>query len=136
MPDYAEFIQKYPTYDKTHDVDELRDRDYSRLDRLGQVYLDYTGAGLYAESQLRLHQQLLAENVFGNPHSTNPTSLAATRLIESARQNLLQFFNADPAEYTVMKIAVLGADSYPYRFDLIGNRADSQNRLRQIDPGT
>ena len=37
----------------THDIDELRERDYGRLDRLGQVYLDYTGGGLYAESQLR-----------------------------------------------------------------------------------
>ena len=63
MPDYPEFIQKYPAYDKTHDLDELRDRDYARLDRSGQVYLDYTGGGLYAESQMRLHQQLLAEHV-------------------------------------------------------------------------
>ena len=78
MHDYAEFIQKYPAYDRTHDIDELRDRDYPRLDRTGQVYLDYTGGGLYAESQLKLHQQVLAEHIFGNPHSSNPTSRAAT----------------------------------------------------------
>ncbi len=102
MHDYAEFVRKYPTYDKTHDLDELRQRDYSRLDRLGQVYLDYTGGGLYANSQLRAHQQVLAENVYGNPHSSNPTSQAATRLVESARQTILQFFNADPDEYTVI----------------------------------
>ena len=142
MPDYAEFIQKYPTYDKTHDVDELRDRDYSRLDRLGQVYLDYTGAGLYAESQLRLHQQLLAENVFGNPHSTNPTSLAATRLIESARQNLLQFFNADPAEYTVIftqnasgALKLVG-ESYPFgpgaHYLLTFDNHNSVNGIREF----
>ena len=45
MPTYADFVQKYPAYDRTHDIDELRDRDYARLDQLGQVYLDYTGAG-------------------------------------------------------------------------------------------
>jgi selenocysteine lyase/cysteine desulfurase len=102
MTSYAEFVQKYPSYDKTHDLDELRQRDYARLDRLSQVYLDYTGGGLYADSQIRAHQELLAGNIFGNPHSSNPSSAAATRLIGSARQEVLQFFRADPDEYTVI----------------------------------
>ena len=120
MHEYAEFVQKYPAYDKTHDLDELRERDYGRLDRLGQIYLDYTGAGLYAESQLRLHQKLLTESVFGNPHSSNPTSQAATHLIESTRQSILDFFKADPAEYTVVfSLNASGAlklvgESYPF----------------------
>ena len=99
MPGYQEFIQHYPAYDRTHDLDELRERDYARLDRLGQVYLDYTGGSLYAESQVRRHQELLAGSVFGNPHSSNPTSLAATQLIESARLRVLRFFHASPEEY-------------------------------------
>jgi len=121
MHDYAEFVQKYPAYDRTHDLDELRERDYARLDRLGQIYLDYTGGGLYAESQVRAHQKVLAENVFGNPHSTNPTSQAATHLIESTRQSILEFFNADPAEYTVIfSLNASGAlklvgESYPFQ---------------------
>ena len=48
-PAYADFVQSYPFYDTTHDIDELRQSEYSRLDRLGQIYLDYTGGGLYAE---------------------------------------------------------------------------------------
>ncbi len=99
MPGYAEFVQKYPAYDSTHDLDELRERDYARLDRLGQVYLDYTGGSLYGELQIRHHQQLLARNVFGNPHSSNPTSMVATRLVESARARVLGFFNASADEY-------------------------------------
>jgi hypothetical protein len=39
------------------------------------VYLDYTGGGLYAESQLRDHMALLSGHVFGNPHSKNLTSM-------------------------------------------------------------
>ena len=95
-------------------------RDYARLDRLGQIYLDYTGGGLYAESQVRAHQKVLAETVFGNPHSSNPTSQAATRLIESTRRSILEFFHADPAEYTVIfsqnasgALKLVG-ESYPF----------------------
>jgi len=101
-PAYADFVQSYPLYDTTHDIDELRQREYSRLDRLGHIYLDYTGGGLYAESQIHRHHEMLDENVFGNPHSSNPTSLVVTRLIESAREYVLQFFNASPEEYVVI----------------------------------
>jgi len=37
--------------------------------------------------------------VFGNPHSSNPTSQTATQLVEHAREYVLNFFNADPEEY-------------------------------------
>ena len=142
MPEYADFVQKYPTYDKTHDIDELRDRDYARLDRTGQIYLDYTGGGLYADSQMRLHQQVLAEHVFGNPHSSNPTSLAATRLIESTRATVLQFFNADPAESTVIFTQTasgalkLVGESYPFepgsRYLLTFDNHNSVNGIREF----
>src|SRR6266536_325986 len=78
----AAFRRDYPAFDGTRALDELRATEYARMDALGQVYLDYTGGGLYAESQLREHMALLTDNVFGNPHSTNPTSLAMTRLVE------------------------------------------------------
>ncbi|KAF0109209.1 MAG: hypothetical protein FD146_253 [Anaerolineaceae bacterium] len=102
MPSYPDFVSKYPAYDKTHNLDDLREREYGRLDRLGQVYLDYTGGGLYADSQVRRHLDLLLGSVFGNPHSSNPTSLAATQLIESARRAVLDFFHAPPDEYIVV----------------------------------
>ena len=73
-----DFLERCPAYTAAAHLDGLRAGEYSRLDRLGHVYLDYTGGGLYAESQLRSHLQLLADNVFGNPHSNNPTSLAMT----------------------------------------------------------
>jgi selenocysteine lyase/cysteine desulfurase len=79
-------------------LDELRRAQYSRLDAGGHVYLDYAGGGLYAESQLREHFELLRGGVFGNPHSLNPTSAASTALLEraragsSARARVLQSF--------------------------------------------
>ncbi len=142
MRAYAEFVQKYPEYDRTHDLDELREREYTRLDRLGQIYLDYTGGGLYAELQLRDHQKVLAENVFGNPHSSNPTSQVATRLIENTRQTILQFFNADSTEYTVIfALNASGAlklvgESYPFEpgshYLLTFDNHNSVNGIREF----
>src|SRR5512143_2450834 len=100
-PGFAAFLAAYPAYSDTQLIDELRRTQYARLDAGEHVYLDYTGGGLYAESQLSQHQELLRQNVFGNPHSSNPTSLAATRLVEHAREHLLRFFRADPQEYEV-----------------------------------
>ena len=98
-PEFVAFLREYPTYPTTHIIDDLRAVEYARLNLGGHVYLDYTGGGLYADSQLRRHHRLLAEHVFGNPHSSNPSSQAATQLVEHAREYVLKFFNADPDEY-------------------------------------
>ena len=92
------FRRDHPGYADTGVLDELRRSDFARLDRGGHVYLDYTGGGLYAESQLREHMRLLENDVFGNPHSINPTSAASTELVERARASVLEFFNASPEE--------------------------------------
>ncbi|MFZ3078127.1 MAG: aminotransferase class V-fold PLP-dependent enzyme, partial [Bellilinea sp.] len=96
---HTQFLQNFPSYSNTHPLDELRQAEYSRLERLGQIYLDYTGGGLYSDRQVQAHLDLLQNNVFGNPHSTNPTSKAMTRRVESARRSVLSFFNASPDEY-------------------------------------
>ena len=44
--EFEKFIAAYPDYAKTEKLDELRANDYSRLDRLGHVYLDYTGEAI------------------------------------------------------------------------------------------
>ena len=96
MDAFQTFLEQYPAYADTASIDALRTKDYARLDRGRHVYLDYTGGGIYADSQIQQHHQLLHDHVFGNPHSSNPTSLAATQLVESARSSILDFFNADP----------------------------------------
>ena len=75
--------------------EDLRAREFSRLDKHGYVYLDYTGSALYAESHLRGHERFLEENVLGNPHSENPASAAATKIVEGTRRDVLDFFGAD-----------------------------------------
>lgn len=99
---FKAFQQAFPDYSLTQMLDELRGREYARLDRLGHVYLDYTGGGLYAESQIRDHMTILNSMVLGNPHSENLTSMAMTHLGEQARAYVLTYFNASPSEYVVI----------------------------------
>jgi len=117
--EYAAFLGAHPGYDAAG-IDALRETDYARLDRSGLVYLDYTGAGLYGQSQIDWHHGLLTEGVFGNPHSHNPTSMASTRLVEQARAAVLDFFRASPDEYEVVFTAnasgalKLVGEAYPF----------------------
>jgi molybdenum cofactor sulfurtransferase len=96
---YEAFLRAYPDYEKTLVLDDLRKKEYARLDKHRHVYLDYTGGGLHADSQVRDHMALLQADVFGNPHSMNPTSLPITQRIEATRRAVLDYFNASPDEY-------------------------------------
>ncbi len=102
MSDLQNFLIAYPTFKETENLDKLRLAQYSRLDKQQHVYLDYTGGGLYADGQLQQHMALLQENVFGNPHSLNPTSLAMTQLVDQARDYVLHYFNASADEYVAI----------------------------------
>src|SRR5690349_17031053 len=75
---YQRFLSAYPAFASTGRLDALRASEYTRLDEQGQVYLDYTGGGVYAEAQVREHVAMLSSGVFGNPHSKNLTSMAMT----------------------------------------------------------
>ena len=96
---FAAFVERYPSFNQTRILDEWRDTEYGRLDANGHIYLDYTGGGLYSESQLGEHMELLRSSVLGNPHSANPTSLATTELVEETRNYVLRYFKASPDEY-------------------------------------
>jgi selenocysteine lyase/cysteine desulfurase len=98
----SEFLAAYPDYASTARLDELRAAEYSYLDSGGHIYLDYTGAGLAADAQLRAQVQRLRGGCFGNPHSENPASVASTLLIEQAREAVLRYFNAPAEEYAVI----------------------------------
>lgn len=138
----AAFLEAYPSYQETAVLDRLRQSDYGRLDAQGHIYLDYTGGGLYAESQLEAHMKMLRENVFGNPHSHNPTSLAMTKLVEQARAYVLTYFNAPADEYTVIftpnasgALKLVG-ESYPFttnsHFALSADDHNSVNGIREF----
>lgn len=139
---FEAFRNTYPAYSTTHKLDYLRSTEYARLDRQGQVYLDYTGGGLYAESQLRYHIELLTGGVFGNPHSKNLTSMAMTALVEQAREYVLKYFNASADEYSVIftlnstGALKLVAEAYPFspgdNYLLAFDNHNSVNGIREF----
>ncbi len=139
---FASFRRDNPAYDRTVKLDTLRATGYARLDRKQQIYLDYTGGGLYDETLLRQYMDLLNTHVFGNPHSSNPTSFEMTKLVESARSYVLKFFNASPEEYEVIfTLNASGAlklvgESYPFepgdRYLLTFDNHNSVNGIREF----
>ncbi len=117
--DHVQSGQRFKVNEK--DFEEVRAREFGRLDAGGHVYLDYTGSGLYAECQLRQNDAFLEHHVLGNPHSENPTSASATERVEGARADVLDFFGADPQEYAVVftsnasNALKLVGESFPFR---------------------
>jgi selenocysteine lyase/cysteine desulfurase len=123
-------------------LDELRATEYARLDESGQVYLDYTGGSLYADSQIAEHLGALRASVYGNPHSVNPTSSASTELVESARDAVLAFFDAPADEYECIftpnatgALRLVG-EAYPFtpgsRFLATFDNHNSVNGIREF----
>ncbi|GIL77285.1 hypothetical protein Vretifemale_6749, partial [Volvox reticuliferus] len=66
----------------------------------GQAYLDYAGAALYSESQLRSSSEELIATLLCNPHSA-PTSAAADA-IAALRRATLELLHADGRQYEVI----------------------------------
>ena len=123
-------------------LEELRTTEFGRLDATGEVYLDYTGAGLYAQSQIDAHVAILRDSVFGNPHSVNPTSAAMTERVEQARAAVLAFFSASPDEYEAIftpnatgALRLVG-EAYPFhdgdRFLITFDNHNSVNGIREF----
>jgi selenocysteine lyase/cysteine desulfurase len=138
---YQDFIRRFPHYQETSHLDQLRAADYPQLDQNKHIYLDYTGSGLYARSQLDAHMDILRSCVFGNPHSYNPTSMESTALVEQARAAVLRFFNASADEYVCIfthnasgALKLVG-EAYPFgegcRYLLTFDNHNSVNGIRE-----
>ena len=135
-------LPAYPGYQSTALLDRLRAAEYSYLDAGGHVYLDYAGAGLPAQAQLRAHAERIRGRCFGNPHSENPSSAASTELIERARLAVLAHFNAPPEEYAaIFTPNATGAcrligEAYPFgprtRLVLTADNHNSVNGIREF----
>ncbi len=141
--EFERFLEDNPGYRETAIFDDLRAREFTRLDSQRHIYLDYTGGGLYSETQVRQHAEFLLTHVLGNPHSSNPSSLDTTNRVESCRRRILEFFRASPDEYGVIFTAnashalKLVGESYPFdtgdQFLLTFDNHNSVNGIREFD---
>lgn len=117
----------------------LRKKEYSRLDKLGHIYLDYTGGHVYAQSLVNKHCEFLQHEVFGNPHSVNPASLRSEKFENEARARILDYFNASDY-YCIFTLNASGAlqivgECYPFsagsQFLLTADNHNSVNGIRE-----
>uniref|UniRef100_A0AAY4ERS7 Molybdenum cofactor sulfurase n=1 Tax=Denticeps clupeoides TaxID=299321 RepID=A0AAY4ERS7_9TELE len=123
-PDYKEiyrfdhFTELWEHYGYGGDMQELRLQEFGRVK--GITYLDHAGTTLFPESQIKGFYQDIARNIYGNPHSLNPSSKLTHDTVERVRYRILEHFNTSPEEYTVIFTAGstaalrLVADSFPW----------------------
>ncbi len=125
-----------------HDLlKDVRLREFSRIPENGEVYLDHTGSVPCPATLVRKHADRLLKSVLGNPHSENPSSQRSTAMVESARQAVLDFFQADRDEYEVVFTANATAairlvgESFPFhdssRLVMTADNHNSINGLRE-----
>jgi len=141
MTAYDQFLASHPDYAATGALDDLRAAQYGRLDAQDEVYLDYTGAGLHAASQVHEHAQMLSDHVLGNPHSASPSSMATTHRVEQARAAVLAYFNGTGDYTAIFTLNASGAlklvgESYPFapcgKLLLTADNHNSVNGMREF----
>ena len=107
-----------------------------------EIYLDYTGAGVYQQSQLKAALKDLSEHAYGNAHSENPSSMRTGRVVEAMRERVLRHFNVTEAQYTLIFTSgatgalKLVAESFPWtnrsRFVYLRQNHNSVLGIREV----
>ncbi|XP_072534015.1 molybdenum cofactor sulfurase isoform X2 [Salminus brasiliensis] len=126
---FESFEGIWPHYGFGTDQRELIQREFSRIKDI--TYLDHAGTTLFPESQIKRFYEDISRNVYGNPHSHNPSSRLTHDTVESVRYRILEHFNTTPEEYSVIFTASctaalkLVADSFPW-VSASGERSGSQ----------
>eukprot|EP01025_Chloroclados_australasicus_P039899 TRINITY_DN4155_c0_g1_i1.p1 TRINITY_DN4155_c0_g1~~TRINITY_DN4155_c0_g1_i1.p1 ORF type:complete len:789 (+),score=82.25 TRINITY_DN4155_c0_g1_i1:167-2533(+) len=82
-------------------IDQLYATEVAPRMKPYEHYLDYTGSSVYCNSQLEAALKELSTQMFGNPHSANPSSSLTEEKVEQVREMVARFFNADPTKYQV-----------------------------------
>eukprot|EP00731_Ephydatia_muelleri_P014883 Em0008g603a len=81
-------------------MQDYRTSEFSHM--AGATYLDHTGTTLYAKSHLEACFKDLASNLYGNPHSHNPSSTNSSDRIHHVRETILRHFNTTLNQYSIV----------------------------------
>ncbi|TMS04621.1 Molybdenum cofactor sulfurase [Larimichthys crocea] len=116
---FETFQRLWSHYGYGENFQDVTEQEFTRIK--GITYLDHAAASLYPESLLRDYFQDISRNVYGNPHSHNPSSGLTHDTVERVRYRVLQHFNTTPEEYSVIFTSgctaalKLVAESFPWR---------------------
>ncbi|XP_030627601.1 molybdenum cofactor sulfurase [Chanos chanos] len=116
---FESFREAWCHYGYGTDQQELIQKEFHRIK--GITYLDHAGTTLFPDSQIKEFYQDISRNVYGNPHSHNPSSRLTHDTVEHVRYRILEHFNTSPEEYSVIFTSgctaalKLLADSFPWR---------------------
>ncbi len=119
---------------------QLRSKEFGRLDDQHHVYLDYTGGNLYPKSLVEKHCETLQNSILGNPHSGNPSSMLSTERVEAARAKVIEYFKADDyfcvfTQNASASLKIIG-EGYPFSsestFLLMADNHNSVNGIREF----
>ena len=89
---FTEFATSHPEFEQTRSLDDLRAWEYARLDRAGQVFLDYTAGGVYADNGTIPDQDVVG--FISGPGSLSQT---VTNLVANTPYQLSFSYNAQSA---------------------------------------
>lgn len=115
---FESYRQHWSHYGYGGNFQDVVEQEFTRTK--GVTYLDHAAATLYPQSLIRDYCQDISRNVYGNPHSHNPSSRLTHDTVERVRFRILQHFNTTPEEYSVIftsgctaAVRVV-ADSFPW----------------------
>ncbi|XP_061178018.1 molybdenum cofactor sulfurase-like [Saccostrea echinata] len=82
------------------EIESRREFEFPQLK--GCTYVEHIGATLYSRTQIEAYQKELLGNLYGNPHSRSESSRLSTDAVDQVRFRLLEHFNTNQEEYTVI----------------------------------
>ncbi|XP_077437690.1 molybdenum cofactor sulfurase [Vanacampus margaritifer] len=113
------FKEVWSYYGYGESLEDVLEGEFTRIK--GTVYLDHAATTLYPESLVRSYCLDISRNIYGNPHSHNPSSRLTHETVERVRYRILQHFNTTPEEYSVIFTSgctaaiKLAAEVFPWR---------------------
>ncbi|XP_031593761.1 molybdenum cofactor sulfurase isoform X1 [Oreochromis aureus] len=116
---FETFQQVSGRYGYGENFRDVIEQEFTRIK--GITYLDHAAATLYPESVLKDYCRDITSNLYGNPHSHNPSSRLTHDTVDRVRYRVLQHFNTTPEEYSVIFTSgctaalKLVAESFPWR---------------------
>ncbi|KAJ4397135.1 hypothetical protein N0V93_001359 [Gnomoniopsis smithogilvyi] len=69
------------------------------------VYLDHSGATIYAKSLIDAFAEQMSSNLYGNPHSANRPAERSGNVVDEVREKTLRFLGADPEHFDLVFVA-------------------------------